>query len=217
MKDPTEEAKDSLFQGPHDTITFITAPTDDGQVSTGLRTITRNLQNLGLGGSAGGLLGGADGYGVAYENDVFMMHPYCWCEQDDCDWCLGCSCPESAFHYFIDGEECSFTDWRAFFKKHTKNLDIDTPKWDRALAMIESRRSQSQDLICDACTGKRVRAANFLHKPSGSKVFWYKWIGRSMEIELTTRWADIGAEVLASLPTLDRGSPKKWSFRGSGA
>ena len=26
-------------------------------------------------------------YGVDYENDVFMMHPFCWCEQEDCPWC----------------------------------------------------------------------------------------------------------------------------------
>lgn len=35
----------------------------------------------------GGLLGGEFGYGVEYENDVFMMHPYCWCEQENCGWC----------------------------------------------------------------------------------------------------------------------------------
>lgn len=34
-----------------------------------------------------GLLGGEFGYGTEFENDVFMMHPFCWCEQDDCKWC----------------------------------------------------------------------------------------------------------------------------------
>ena len=29
-------------------------------------------------------------YGCEYENDVFMMHPECWCEKNDgsCLWCL---------------------------------------------------------------------------------------------------------------------------------
>jgi len=27
------------------------------------------------------------GYGITYENDVFMMHPYCWCEEENCPWC----------------------------------------------------------------------------------------------------------------------------------
>lgn len=35
---------------------------------------------------------GSDGdwcskYGCNHENDVFMMHRYCWCEQRDCLWC----------------------------------------------------------------------------------------------------------------------------------
>lgn len=28
-------------------------------------------------------------YGVDYENDIFMMHPECWCGKDDCPWCTG--------------------------------------------------------------------------------------------------------------------------------
>jgi hypothetical protein len=32
-------------------------------------------------------LGGQFGYGVDFENDVFMMHEFCWCDQKDCDWC----------------------------------------------------------------------------------------------------------------------------------
>ena len=35
----------------------------------------------------GGFLGGE--YGVNYENDVFMMHSYCWCEKENCKWCNG--------------------------------------------------------------------------------------------------------------------------------
>jgi hypothetical protein len=41
-------------------------------------------------------LGGENGYGVEYENDTFMMHPFCWCEQDDCKWCAK-NAPN--FHY----------------------------------------------------------------------------------------------------------------------
>lgn len=37
----------------------------------------------------GGLLGGEYGYGVDFENDTFMMHPFCWCEKEDCGWCCG--------------------------------------------------------------------------------------------------------------------------------
>lgn len=37
----------------------------------------------------GGLLGGEYGYGVDFENDTFMMHPFCWCGEEDCGWCSG--------------------------------------------------------------------------------------------------------------------------------
>lgn len=31
----------------------------------------------------------AEKYGTDFENDVFMMHRYCWCEEDQCGWCNG--------------------------------------------------------------------------------------------------------------------------------
>lgn len=44
-------------------------------------------------------LGGRFGYGENYENDVFMMHRYCWCEMSDCPWCRSCDC--------MDAEQCA--------------------------------------------------------------------------------------------------------------
>ena len=39
--------------------------------------------------NCGGGLGGEFGYGIEYENDTFMMHPFCWCEkEDECLWCM---------------------------------------------------------------------------------------------------------------------------------
>ena len=26
-------------------------------------------------------------YGSDFENETFMVHRYCWCEEDDCPWC----------------------------------------------------------------------------------------------------------------------------------
>lgn len=28
-------------------------------------------------------------YGTEIDNEVLMMHPYCWCEEDTCKWCTG--------------------------------------------------------------------------------------------------------------------------------
>jgi len=32
---------------------------------------------------------GGFGYGQDYENEVFKMYPFCWCEKDDCGYCAG--------------------------------------------------------------------------------------------------------------------------------
>lgn len=67
-------------------------------VSAGLREITHRL-----GGSDAGL-GGEYGYGTNYDSDVFMMHRYCWCEEEDCPWCTdleGVSAPN--FHHKASG------------------------------------------------------------------------------------------------------------------
>lgn len=58
--------------------------------STELKLVELSRQirlKLGLEASCG--LGGLDGYGYDYENDIFMMKPYCWCEKEDCKWCYG--------------------------------------------------------------------------------------------------------------------------------
>lgn len=70
-------------------------------------------------------------YAIAFENDIFSMVPYCWCEQDECPWCS-------------EG------------------------------------------------------APNFLHKPSGATVHWYKRIGRGMKVS-KGNWHEIFAECFASL------------------
>jgi len=85
------------------------------RLSEGLRELTRVCSEAGAD-ISGGFLGGEFGYGAYFENDEFMMHPYCWCEKDECEWCCG-----------------------------------DAP--------------------------------NFLHKPSGLSVTWYKYIGRGMIVQ----------------------------------
>jgi hypothetical protein len=60
----------------------------------------------------------ADKYGTLHDDDVWMMHPYCWCEEDSCGWCSN-------------------------------------------------------------------EKPNFLHKPSGFSVTWYKYIGRGMKVKGT--------------------------------
>ena len=69
-----------------DKIEIILPECSDDLISNGLRVITEAIA-LNDGTVSGGLLGGEFGYGGYVDNDIFMMHPYCWCEKDDCPWC----------------------------------------------------------------------------------------------------------------------------------
>ncbi len=68
-------------------------------------------------------------YGTRIETKIFMMNPYCWCEQDDCPWCID-------------------------------------------------------------------KVPNFWYKPTDFKVWWYKYIGRSMEFNRKTTIPE-AAEILS--------------------
>jgi hypothetical protein len=96
------------------------------ELSDGLRALTEHLHKVGAD-ISGGLLGGEFGYGAYYENETFMMHPFCWCDSDECPWC---------------GDE---------------------------------------------------QRANFIFKPTGAMVGWYKYIGRDNEISgsLPENWLSV--------------------------
>ena len=127
-----------------------------------LRMLTEELSLHGAY-PGGGCLGGEFGYGAVFENDVFTMHPYCWCDRMECPWC--CWCDESR----PDNCACDFCS----------------------------------NNIQGAKGGTHERPApNFWHKESGLKVWWYKWIGRSMLTEgPEDRWQAAIRDALASLPT----------------
>lgn len=71
-------------------IEIVTPKTATTVVENGLVDLTKYLVKHGKDdGSQGGFgLGGEYGYGVDFENDTFMMHAYCWCDKDDCEWCF---------------------------------------------------------------------------------------------------------------------------------
>lgn len=98
-------------------ITIVLPECSQDNISNGLRQITKALQEQNKDYSFGFGLGGDHGYGYNYENSTFMMHVFCWCGNDDCDWCNG-----------------------------------DAP--------------------------------NFWYKPLDLKIWWYKYIGRGMEVKI---------------------------------
>lgn len=153
----------------------------EDKISSDLRYLTEVLSSLGAD-ISGGMLGGQYGYGAYFENDTFMMHPYCWCDQDDCEWCMGCTCPDEAHEYRVEGVAVDFEDWIAAYHLG-KTRDI----------------VRHDEFQCDYCKGLVGRAPNFLHKSSGTNIRWYKYIGRGMEVELLWDWVDIMNECLESL------------------
>lgn len=126
-----------------------------------------------------------------FENDTFVMHPYCWCGRDDCPWCWGCTCPPEADIYEVRGRPVGFREWTSGYRH-----------------VVEPVRSyrHNPELICDYCRGERKIAANFLHKPSGTEVHWYKHIGRGMVIDLHGDWPDVMSDCIASLIDKERAS-----------
>jgi hypothetical protein len=134
----------------------------------------------------------AEKYSTQFDNDVFMLHRYCWCEREDCAWCSGCNCPSSAFHYFVDGKEVGYRGWADFFQAEMKSTSKDNhDKWMKMADAVNKRRTTRHDPICEFCkTGGVARlyggepgkaAPNFWYKPLDFKVHWYKYVGRDTE------------------------------------
>lgn len=67
-------------------VTMVVPQISDDRISTRLRQLTRKLIDAGMS-SRLGLLGGADGYGCEFKNEVFEMRPF--------DCCADCTCDES--------------------------------------------------------------------------------------------------------------------------
>lgn len=189
-------------------------------VSEMLRNLTREIDARGLAERGAGALGGVYGYGCDYENDVFLMHRYCWCEERDCPWCGSCNGSGRKEEHRKD---C-----------YTARLDVIRNRhWDEARYRYGSAYAKERTALCvemgldtergsevhctcdlparfDACEcdyhqgrgafrfGKAAEAPNFWHKPTGIRVRWYKYIGRGMEIELHGAPFDV-AEVYRSV------------------
>ena len=187
-------------------VVVVLPPVDDGIISSGLYELSKALGTMSPEDQAHGFLGGEWGYGQDFSNDVFMMHPFCWCEQDDCEWCAGCDCPDVAWHYFVDDEEVTYDEWAAFYQRQVGDPpDWMSDDWTAHIARADAanaRRKTAHDPMCRVCKGEWGNAPNFKHHESGIEVRWYKYIGRSMEVSEPVdsgRWLAILGECMASL------------------
>ena len=194
-----------------------------------LRGLTKAIGQIDPERQAHGFLGGEDGYGAHWDNDVFLMHPYCWCEESTCKWCseTACDCANPAPLFYIDNEEVdSETYWRRNRElvgplphevakygtpEHaaaSSDFDVRIAERDRRWRLVyqpRKHRCLPAGLMADHPGGESWKphqtAPNFWHKSSGLKVWWYKYIGRDMEV-LDPNAVNLGAvfsECAASL------------------
>lgn len=206
-------------------MTVVTPPTASTAIDRDLVALTEYLASVTGDEYLGGLLGGRFGYGTEYENDTFLMHPFCWCERDDCPWCAGCQ-SEETFHPG-HSDECYQTRLRAF--RPTVGA-FSSPTYQRARTELCREMGLDPDFgsevhcTCDgnaeakrryeACQcdwhlgngpfrfGPAAGGPNFWHKPSNLRINWYKWIGRSMEFSFqptNKQWRAIYGECVASI------------------
>jgi hypothetical protein len=187
----------------------------NSDVASDLVLLTRLIEERYKTTHHGGGLGGEYGYGTNYENSTFLMNSFCWCESQTCPWCVGCECPEEAYHYFVDEKEVGYDEWMAFFDREvgdmfSANSQEEHEAWEIRAQAANARRGERHDPECEFCLtggvaatkggGPGQGAPNFWHKDSGVKVWFYKWIGRSMEFEgPVEKWAEIFSDTLDSI------------------
>ena len=173
--------------------------------------------------------GWAEKYGVDFENDVFKIKPYCWCEQEKCPWCAYCTCPDSARKYFEDGVKITSKKYREAWNLVTQNDPFFKPgypavgttkfrKLDQAYKKQINEFQQHYKVEftpeCDFCLGKGIFAVlgaepgmgapNFLYKPSKFGVRWYKYIGRGMESNRSISQKELNKIVTHCLKSLKK-------------
>lgn len=71
-----------------DYFSIVSPELSDDFVSSNLRLLTAKICSNNDSDYIYGL-GGEFGYGENFENNVFMMHRFCWCDEDYCQWCNG--------------------------------------------------------------------------------------------------------------------------------
>lgn len=176
------------------------APSDD-DISELLRNLTKMIVKRDPEKQVCGFFGGEYGYGCDIETPVFRMFPYYW---GDCT----CGFAEKEAQWSQSHSHAPECYWLAYRKlrdeleaagRKTYGKDFER----RAQALCKrygipwnNGYGSAVHCTCDyeptwkAWSSENDHAQtcpvvipNFLHKPSGAKVEWYKYIGRGMKVE----------------------------------
>lgn len=96
-------------------------------IENDLVKLTQTLVENGHAEYIGGLLGGLYGYGANFKNDVFMMHSYCWCDEEDCPWCMGYA--PNFWYYGKSGREVKIWWYKWIGRGMEYNRTVDVEEW----------------------------------------------------------------------------------------
>ena len=130
-------------------LTIFLPERSEDSMSESLRELTRQIC-LKTDDDGSGGLGGEYGYGCNFENSVFAMHRYCWCENDDCKWCNG---EEPNFYYKPSGTCISWYKYIGRDNDIDGSLPDDWFKtciesiWGKNDCWIEFSKNDEYDLI----------------------------------------------------------------------
>lgn len=155
-----------------DTITIHHPARTMDDLADALVTLTEHIVNKDPDREISGFLGGRFGYGARWSSSVFDMRPYCW---DECDCGQEQARDARSPHYVKKGLRT-----RARVRRYMR-------EWE----------ALERELPCKP-TCCRV-LPNFRHHATGLEVRWYKYIGRSMEVEGAGDVAAILAECIADV------------------
>ncbi len=136
-------------------IRLVVPPTDESALSEALRWLTQQAHQHGAD-KSGGVFGGEFGYGANCENDVFLMHPFCWCESETCLWCGGSHCLRLDFEDIQHAPTCYQERLQALKQKYGRQ---DEWGWDVPIGhkpYARDRRALCRELGCDPKFGSEI-------------------------------------------------------------
>lgn len=189
----------------------------DEQIADDLVWLTEQLVTVHGAETTGGVLGGEYGYGAWWDNDVFEMNPYYWGE---------CVCGHEAAetHWYETHEHADICYQQVILARGFLDFDSPVPFEQREQINRPIIRAVCAEMGLDpdfgalvhcTCTYNADLAAwqaanphdpscgivkpNFLHKPTGTRIDFYKYIGRGMECDVRGDWRTILAECVRSL------------------
>lgn len=170
------------------------------KVSTDLRHLTRAIAAV-TGEELGGGLGGPDGYGFDHETNVFAMFPFWWGDcmcgwrELEAEWCESHNHADTCYQAELKRRGAWNYEWDDDYDPDLPHgNDVDSSEIAREWGLPEA--GSMMHCTCDREPGYRAFRAenphmktcpemrpNFLYKPTGAEVYWYKYIGRDMDVE----------------------------------